>query len=245
MGRTKNSAHSLYILNYIQFQIIYFMNQLKFFKKGESAIFPKRGTKSSAGIDFYVPKPLSFSDLFLGELKSIIVQKLKEKNDQDNITVFLTRTGIAEADGDLAKFFWTHILWYNWVMFNNNLTLDQLLRKNSLTIPAGEHLIIPTGITANIPEGYCITMLNKSGIATKKSLLLGAQLIDEDYTGIIHIDIHNVSNDECYIEMGDKIAQGVIMESHCYDFELLNCEGENDKGQTERGAGGFGSTGTK
>lgn len=219
--------------------------QLKFFKKGECAIFPRRGTKSSAGIDFFVPKPTSFSDLFLGELKSIIVQKLKDDHNYDNIKVFISRTGAAENNGDLARFFWLHILWYNWLMFKNNLTLDHLLKKDSLTIPSGEHLVIPTGITANIPEGYCITMFNKSGIATKKNLILGAQLIDEDYTGIIHIDIHNVSNDDCYIEMGDKIAQGVIMESHCYDFELINCEGENDKGTTERGAGGFGSTGTK
>ena len=214
------------------------MKQLKFFKKGDCAIFPRRGTKASAGIDFFVPEPKRFDDVFLKEIRSTVSEKL-DAADRDR---FLSKVRSIEKEGDIAEFFWLHILWYNYILFNNNLTPE--LNYGAFEIPAGEHIVIPTGITANIPEGYCIVMLNKSGIATKKSLLLGAQLID-DYTGIIHIDVHNVSNDDVCISMGDKIAQGVIMESHCWDFELVNCKGDNDKGKTERGEGGFGSTGTK
>ena len=55
------------------------------------------------------------------------------------------------------------------------------------TIPPGDRFFIPSGIKANVPEGYALIAMNKSGVALKKGLMVGACVVDSDYQGEIHL----------------------------------------------------------
>ena len=111
------------------------------------------------------------------------------------------------------------------------------------TLKPGESVLIPSGIKAQVPKGHALIAFNKSGVATKKGLQVGACVVDEDYQGEIHIHLTNVSNNETYISQGDKIVQFLLVPI-CYDApELVNPEDLFD-GVSDRGTGGFGSTGT-
>ena len=105
----------------------------------------------------------------------------------------------------------------------------------------GESLFIASGIRVKIPEGYMLQVANKSGIAIK-GLLVGAEIVDEDYQGELHINVWNVSNVDVYIVPGQKIVQMILIpvsddEPIEVDDDVLHAS------KTERGFGGFGSTG--
>jgi dUTP pyrophosphatase len=112
-----------------------------------------------------------------------------------------------------------------------------------LILLPGNSALIPTGIKADIPTGYMLTAFNKSGVATKQLLIKGAEVCDEDYQGEIHIHVINVGTTDQLITPGQKLIQFVLVPVF-YDiieevlFDQLYSE------TTERGEGGFGSTGT-
>lgn len=117
-----------------------------------------------------------------------------------------------------------------------------------LRLDSGESVLIPSGIKANVPKNRALIAFNKSGVAVKKNLMVGACVIDEDYTGEIHIDIKNVGKKAVWITAGDKIIQLVCVPIDYVEIE--ECESElecfgDDLVLSERGDGGFGSTGTK
>ena len=88
--------------------------------------------------------------------------------------------------------------------------------------------------------------MNKSGIALKKNLQVGACVIDEDYQGEVHIHLTNIGTQPCSIEGGDKIVQCLLMPINYDVVELATDEDDMWNGEeTERGEGGFGSTGEK
>jgi len=84
---------------------------------------------------------------------------------------------------------------------------------------------------------------NKSGIASKRGLLVGACVVDRGYTGEIFVNLHNVTHRNQTIHSGDKIAQGVFVKITT-DINLVESENIYDA-QTSRGEGALGSTGTK
>lgn len=100
-----------------------------------------------------------------------------------------------------------------------------------------ESIIIPSGIKCKIPEGYCGVFLNKSSVA-KLGLIVGAQVIDSDYRGEVHLHIINASDRVVILEPGQKIAQMLIMPAG--RAQLVEGPVAAD---TERNSGGFGSTG--
>lgn len=116
---------------------------------------------------------------------------------------------------------------------------------NSLCkIGPGDRFFIPSGIKANVPEGYALIAFNKSGVALKKGLMVGACVVDSDYQGEIHLHLVNTSDQPVTIEAGDKLTQFLLVPvNHCpvdvVDVDELFCE------ETTRGTGGFGSTGVK
>lgn len=110
-------------------------------------------------------------------------------------------------------------------------------------LPNGS-LLIPSGIKVNIPHGYCLLGIDKSGVATKKGLILGAKLIDEDYQGEVHLHIINVSQQIQRISAGDKIAQFVLLPVSYENFVEVPFQ-DLYSTLTSRGEGGFGSTGEK
>ena len=116
---------------------------------------------------------------------------------------------------------------------------------NSLRrIEPGDRYFIPSGIKANVPEGYALIAFNKSGVALKKGLMVGASVVDSDYQGEIHLHLVNVSDTFTRIEAGEKLVQFLLVPvNHC-KVEIVD-EPELFEEETSRGSGGFGSTGVK
>jgi len=111
-------------------------------------------------------------------------------------------------------------------------------------ISPGESVLIPSGIRAEVPKGYMLTAFNKSGVATKKSLVVGACVVDEDYQGEIHIHLINSGDESVDIKPGDKIVQFILVPVN-YDIIQVVSNQELFEEISERGEGGFGSTDTK
>ena len=105
-----------------------------------------------------------------------------------------------------------------------------------------ERALIPTGLFIELPVGYEAQVRPRSGLALKKglSVLNTPGTIDADYRGEIGIILINLSNEEVIIENGERICQMVIAKHE--QAELIQVEVLNE---TDRGAGGFGSTGLK
>lgn len=105
-----------------------------------------------------------------------------------------------------------------------------------------ERRIVPTGIYIELPEGFEAQIRPRSGLAIKKGLtvLNAPGTIDADYRGEVGVIIVNLSNETVRIERGERIAQMVIAK-----HERVTLIPVLKLGSTERGAGGFGSTGTK
>lgn len=110
----------------------------------------------------------------------------------------------------------------------------------SVVLQPGESVLIPSGIKVQVPTGYMLTAFNKSGVATKNGLSVGACVVDEDYEGEVHLHLVNVSSFNTLIEPGKKIVQFILIPVNYEDVEVVE---ELESRNTERGAGGFGSTG--
>ena len=108
----------------------------------------------------------------------------------------------------------------------------------------GESCFIPSGIKVNVPEGYALIAFNKSGVATKKGLHVGACVVDCGYQGELHINLTNVSAEDQTIAAGDKIVQFVLLPLGDPSIELVE-ENNLYEAVSTRGEGGFGSSGTK
>jgi len=109
-------------------------------------------------------------------------------------------------------------------------------------IMPGESALLGTGIKMEVPPGCMLQIMNKSGVASKRSLLTGACVVDHGYTGEIFINLHNVGSQVQMIEPGMKLAQGVFIQVENFALELIdedNIYGED----TSRGSGALGSTG--
>tara|TARA_E500000305_G_scaffold68669_1_gene54736 strand:+ start:5997 stop:6461 length:465 start_codon:yes stop_codon:yes gene_type:complete len=78
-------------------------------------------------------------------------------------------------------------------------------------IGSGESQILSTGLKFGVPHGYMLEVKNRSGVAAKQSLLVGACVIDSGYDGEVFINLHNVGKTPQTIEPGDKIAQVVMV----------------------------------
>ena len=121
---------------------------------------------------------------------------------------------------------------------------DYPQKDNRCTVRPGERFFIPSGIKANVPEGYALIAMNKSGVALKKGLLVGACVVDSDYQGEIHLHLVNAGTRDVTIEPGEKLVQFLLVPvSHCV-VDVVSEESLFST-STGRGTGGFGSTGVK
>lgn len=105
-----------------------------------------------------------------------------------------------------------------------------------------ERTMVPTGLYIALPEGFEAQVRPRSGLAAKKgvTVLNTPGTVDADYRGEIRVILVNLSNEDFLIEPGERIAQMVVARHERVEWEEV---GELD--ETERGAGGFGSTGVK
>ena len=114
--------------------------------------------------------------------------------------------------------------------------------KTNIDIDPGETAIIPTGLALSIPKGFEVQIRPRSGLAAKQkiSVLNTPGTIDADYRGEIKVILINLGQQSFKVEKGLRIAQMVVcpvMQAQLKEVDNLN--------ETERGEGGFGSTGTK
>lgn len=116
------------------------------------------------------------------------------------------------------------------------------LCEEPVTIAAGETKLIHTGLSMEIPAGFAGLVYARSGLATKRGLTPANKVgvIDADYRGEIMVALYNHGKEAQTIENGERIAQLVITPF----LKGIFTETE-DLSDTERGAGGFGSTGTR
>ena len=105
-----------------------------------------------------------------------------------------------------------------------------------------ERTIVGTGLFIELPIGYEAQVRPRSGLAAKKGItvLNAPGTIDADYRGEIGVILVNLSNEEFTIQNGERIAQLVIAKHERAEWELTE-----ELSSTDRGEGGFGSTGTK
>ena len=127
------------------------------------------------------------------------------------------------------------------------------------SLPPGERILIPSGLKVSIPTGHALIAFNKSGIATKKGIIVGASVVDEDYQGEVHLSIINTNsssenyNGEVYsidngfvdIIPGEKLMQFILVPVNYNAPEEVKELEELHPEKTQRGSGGFGSTGVQ
>ena len=116
---------------------------------------------------------------------------------------------------------------------------------NGFMVNPNDSVNIPSGIRVRLPKNYCLIAFNKSGIAAKHSLIVGACVVDENYTGEIHLNLINTGKDPVLIKRGMKLVQFVMIKLSYHEICLCQTEETLYKGfdKSERGESGFGSTG--
>jgi len=114
--------------------------------------------------------------------------------------------------------------------------------EDNIIINPGEKALVPTGFSIAIPKGYEIQIRPRSGLAAKKNVtvLNTPGTIDADYRGEIKVILINLGKEKFIIENGERIAQMVVCPVIQANFEEVK-----ELSDTERGSGGFGSTGNK
>ena len=112
--------------------------------------------------------------------------------------------------------------------------------EEPITLTHGAPTLIKTGIAVAVPEGYVGLLFARSGLGIKHGVTLsnGVGVIDSDYRGEIGVGLCSISEKEYTVSPGDRIAQLVIVPIVCPTLEEADSLPE-----TDRGAGGFGSTG--
>lgn len=113
--------------------------------------------------------------------------------------------------------------------------------ESKVIIKPFERVLIPTGLFMEIPLGYEGQVRSRSGLSLKNGLMVlnSPGTVDSKYRGDVGVILINMSNEEQVIEHGDRIAQMVIAKHETIEFELVE-----RLESTERGEGGFGSTGS-
>jgi dUTP pyrophosphatase len=120
--------------------------------------------------------------------------------------------------------------------------------EDGIILAPGDNVLIPAGVRVIVDEGQALIAFNKSGVASKKGLAIGACVIDRGYEGEVHINLINTSNVDQEIKFGQKIVQFIqIRIDNHFPNEVTEeeymtiCAKEHE--DSERGTGGFGSTG--
>jgi dUTP pyrophosphatase len=114
--------------------------------------------------------------------------------------------------------------------------------RGEVELAPGARALIPTGLRIEIPDGYEVQVRPRSGLALKHGITLpnAPGTIDSDYRGPLGVIIMNAGSEAFTISHGDRIAQMVVAPVVQARFELAE-----ELSETDRGAGGFGSTGRR
>ena len=127
------------------------------------------------------------------------------------------------------------------IVYCDAMTVNGLEQRPAYAeIPPHATVKIGTGFAFQPPEGYCGLIFARSGLATKQGLAPANKVgvCDEDYTGEYIVALHNDTDSEQYVHHGDRIAQLMFV-----PYERANLIMVDTLDETERGSGGFGSSG--
>lgn len=144
----------------------------------------------------------------------------------------------------------TYVLWINYEVDDQELLPKYQTQGSSgcdvksavdVVIPAGQRSIVPTGLKLEVPVGFEAQVRPRSGLAAKHGItvLNSPGTIDSDYRGEVKVILLNTSDEDFIIKKGDRIAQLVFSQVYRAIFKK-----DLSLTQTDRGTGGFGSTGT-
>lgn len=114
----------------------------------------------------------------------------------------------------------------------------------SILLRPGQGVLIPSWIKVIIEPGYDLVFADKSWVATKQNLLIGAKVVDSSYRGEVHIHLINCSDQIQELKLGQKVVQGILRKVELATPEEITEEEFNSESSTDRGSGGFGSTGS-
>jgi len=111
-----------------------------------------------------------------------------------------------------------------------------------MIIPGREHVALKTGLAFEIPQGYVMMVYSRSGHGFKNGIRLanGTGVIDSDYRGEVMVKMHNDGSTALLVTAGERIAQAMIIPALQVELQVVD-----ELSNTDRGSGGFGSTGTK
>ena len=117
--------------------------------------------------------------------------------------------------------------------------------NDSITIEPGQSVLVPTGYRFGVPHGYMLEIKNRSSVAYKRSLLVGACVVDSGYDGEVFVNLHNVGQEAQVLSPRDKIAQAVLVP--VVPFRAMETQNGNLYGWypitiSDRGTGALGST---
>lgn len=206
------------------------MEVLKIKKLHPDAHVPTRAHDTDAGMDLYA-LPVEYTDEEKKAYKSVVDQNVTYAKFFDLFggtgilgDTFLSEEQKAAIDiaGKLTDSEWDDYF------------------KSKIVIMPHETKMISTGIAIAVPTGYMGCIYARSGLASKKSLAPAncVGIVDSDYRGEVKVALHNYSDKNQIIDVGERIAQLVIQPvSLCTPVEV------NELDETERGSAGFGSTG--
>ncbi len=116
------------------------------------------------------------------------------------------------------------------------------MEGNNITVKPHETVMVKLGFAIEIPEGYAGLVFARSGLASKRGIAPANKVgvVDSDYRGECMVALHNHTEAEVTVEGGERIAQLVIV-----PFLKAEFEEADELSDTQRGGGGFGSTGRK
>ena len=117
--------------------------------------------------------------------------------------------------------------------------------REPVTISPGQSVILPTGLKFGVPHGYMLEVKNRSSVASKRSLIVGACVVDSGYDGEVFVNLHNIGTEPQVVEPHTKIAQVVM--TPVVSFRALETQNPDLYGWypitiSDRGDGALGST---
>lgn len=186
---------------------------------------PTRANDGDAGLDFYIPTNLKFSDLAHANSEANDISIRDWPFDDVVPESYVTRS----ENGAAAVFLKT----------NKNGIVEKI------TLEPNARVLIPSGICCLIePKESMLMAANKSGICSKQGLIYGAEIIDSPYVGEIHISIINTSRSFQDIDLTKKIIQFIHVPIFDTQPEKIDIDtfGELSKNWGNRGSKGFGSS---
>lgn len=208
------------------------MEILKIKKLHPDAHIPTRAHDTDAGMDLYA-LPVEYTDEEKKSYKSIVDLNV-------TYTKFLDLFGYTGTFGDTLLSEKQKAA----IDIAGKLTDSEWddYFKSKIIIMPHETKMISTGIAIAVPTGYMGCIYARSGLASKKSLAPAncVGIVDSDYRGEVKVALHNYSDKNQIIDVGERIAQLVIQPvSLCTPVEVEELD------ETDRGVGGFGSSGQK